>query len=143
MPEEYKVYVYEEVVKSCVNVGGAGKGTDRADLDATPWVLRGAALSGLRAREVPRYDARRDRELRGGAHLRSLRQLRHPVPHREGKGKREGADRPMCAGQGGGSVVPEVQFQCHREDPAVCSRVGAERSRSGTRRMPEAARRSA
>lgn len=69
MPEEYKVYVYEEVVKSCVNVGGAGKGTDRADLDATPRVLRGAALSGLRAREVPQYDARRDRELRGGAHL--------------------------------------------------------------------------
>ena len=141
--EEYKVDVYEEVVKSCVEVEESVEGADRTDLDETPWMLRGAALSGQRAQEVPRHDVGRDRELGGEADLRPLRQLRYPVPHREGGGQREGADRPLCAGQGGGSVVPEVQFQCHREDPAVRSRVGAERSRDGARRMPQSAKHSA
>lgn len=51
--EEYKVDVYEEVVKSCVEVEESVEGADRTDLDETPWMLRGAALSGQRAQEVP------------------------------------------------------------------------------------------
>ena len=50
MPEEYRVYVFEEVVKSCVEVG-----KERAfhlDFNSSSWMLCGSTLFGFSSKEV-------------------------------------------------------------------------------------------
>ena len=76
MPDEYRIDVFEEVVKSCMEV--AGSLPLIPDLHAPTRLLRRPALSRLRAEEVPRHAARRHRGTFRGAHLQPLRQLRHP-----------------------------------------------------------------
>ena len=50
MPEEYRVYVFEEVVKSCVEVGI--ERVFHLDFNASSWMLCGSTLFGFSSKEV-------------------------------------------------------------------------------------------
>lgn len=141
MPEEYRVDVFEEVVKSCVSVGVVQR--CHVDIDSSPRVLRGAALSRLCPQEVPQHASRCHRGALGGPHLQPLRQLCHPVPNRARRkgGVRE--DHSLRAGTCGRAFPPEVQLECDREDPDVRHGVGSRRDRQGDHRLPFSANSSA
>ena len=50
MPEGYRVYVFEGVVKSCVEVGI--ERVFHLDFNSSSWMLRGSTLFGFSSKEV-------------------------------------------------------------------------------------------
>lgn len=143
MPDEYRVDVFEEVVKSCMEVPSLSLAHPRSPRIDTA-AASSSAVSTPRPRSTttccstPSWSTPSSSSATPSATMSSRSpplSLSSLVPHREGRAQRVRAYHALRPRQGLRALATEVQLQRHREDPHLRQTRRAWRNRQRNRHL--------